>query len=356
MTTVDEAPGQQEDTAAPAGPTERERFAYWNSHPSNRGRSTTRSVLPLSGNDLERALSDPVHWPLTWATFQEDEQQRPHLTRDDGTTEQERFRHWNSHPANRRRSVANFVLPITERDQDYILTWWADYAGVLNALHADDRDRPWLTRPGVGAPPPPPPPPDEWEQRFRYWMAHPQNEGRTPGRRAMPYGEEAIEEVVAQHRAGRPVGTGNWAKTLQAFADDDVTRPWLTHEDVEPPLPKYDPDEAITVDDPRVRHLWVEAAKTADANDWCPTYDTVAEQSGVPTRQALRASGELKPHTTITFTLQVNIDRDGHLSSNDARRLLENEAERESILEALIGQVRARPLQEVASVYNTRQR
>lgn len=69
----------------------------------------------------------------------------------------------------------------------------------------------------------------------------------------------------------------------------------------EPWAPPEDDSGPISVDDPRVRHIWVQAADVSRHENFCGSYDTIAREVGVPTRDVLRRTGELVPEMVIKY-------------------------------------------------------
>lgn len=147
------------------------------------------------------------------------------------------------------------------------------------------------------------------EERMLYWNAHPGNRGRVypvnDATATMPRSSNLIR------RAARGEESARFTRAL--FEQDAQPRSPNFHRTV----PNWETIQAnivrtqrgeeplIDVDDPRVRHLFVDAARTAIEHDWCPVYDEVASQSGVPTRAQLRATGELESGTSVRFRLEL---------------------------------------------------
>lgn len=233
-----------------------------------------------------------------------------------GTPEYERrLRAWNTHPHNVGRVIPlrdgrTRTLPMSEATVASISVNQEQYRITRAAFESDCRDAVLAYRTVD---------PEDELARFRYWNDHPDNAGRVPGSSyvSLPLAPHNLRDAIDD-----PTG---WPSTWAAFHEDEAnphyryrTMPSLGLTDQ--PRRTYDPDDAITVNDPRVRHLWVEAAMTAEDHDWCNTYETVAQQSNVPTRAELRATGELKQHTTVTFSVAMQPVRfEGAMTSRDVQ-------------------------------------
>ena len=68
----------------------------------------------------------------------------------------------------------------------------------------------------------------------------------------------------------------------------------------------------VPADDPRVRHIWIAAARVAEDEDYCSQYDRIVELAGGPTRDELRDAGDLdrsyRVRTLVTVEVWLNID------------------------------------------------
>lgn len=71
-------------------------------------------------------------------------------------------------------------------------------------------------------------------------------------------------------------------------------------------------NEEVRADDPRVRHIWINAAKEAEKGEYCGEYDRVAEELGGWARDDLRAAGDLDETymvlTQITIELSLPVE------------------------------------------------
>jgi hypothetical protein len=97
-------------------------------------------------------------------------------------------------------------------------------------------------------------------------------------------------------------------------------------------------NDPIDARDHRMRHIWIDAARAAVANDHCSEYDQIVEDVGGLTRDELRDDGELtrgyrvRTHVTVEVYLSIDandeddaISRIDDLDSDDLRALLRNE-------------------------------
>lgn len=146
------------------------------------------------------------------------------------------------------------------------------------------------------------------EERMQYWNRHPENNGRSY---ATPDSTAALPRSAT---VIRNAANGEYLfRFTRAFFDADAQP---TSPNFYRTIPNWGSIQAnlmrveqglepfIDVNDPRVRHLFVNAAKTAIEHDWCPVYDEVAKQSGVPTRAQLRATGELESGMSLKFRIE----------------------------------------------------
>jgi len=96
--------------------------------------------------------------------------------------------------------------------------------------------------------------------------------------------------------------------------------------------------ETIDGRDPRMRHIWIQAARKAIEDEHCEEYDRIVEEVGGVTRDELRDAGELdrsyrvRTHVTVEVYLSIDandeddaISRIDDLDSDDLRALLRNE-------------------------------
>lgn len=96
--------------------------------------------------------------------------------------------------------------------------------------------------------------------------------------------------------------------------------------------------EPIDGRDPRMRHIWIQAARKAIEDEHCEEYDRIVEEVGGETRDELRDAGELdrsyrvRTHVTVEVYLSIEaadagaaLSRIDDLDSGDLRDLLRNE-------------------------------
>lgn len=96
--------------------------------------------------------------------------------------------------------------------------------------------------------------------------------------------------------------------------------------------------EPIDARDPRMRHIWVAAARAAQESDYCTEYDRIVYAVGGVTREDLSFAGELdrtyrvRTHVTVEVHLTIDAaDEDAAISkvddmdSSDIRDLLRDQ-------------------------------
>jgi hypothetical protein len=68
-------------------------------------------------------------------------------------------------------------------------------------------------------------------------------------------------------------------------------------------------DDLATLEPTDVKYLplWVQAAVTAEENNFCEYYDRLAASMGGPTRDDLKAAGLLPAHYAVTLTRRVPV-------------------------------------------------
>lgn len=75
--------------------------------------------------------------------------------------------------------------------------------------------------------------------------------------------------------------------------------------------------EEVPADDPRVRHIWIAAAREAESASFCREYDRIVDEVGGIDRYTLRDEGELDQPYRVRTHIVIEVDLMIDASSED---------------------------------------